>query len=177
MKIYISYNLQHNTQEVLQLQRNLEAQGHVVLKYTKGSEYDPELLENSDVVIFLLPRKTVFMDRNMLRRYDIGKGQTNELETVTRLEIPFYFMEDSEPYLTLQTKNLCNKIYNLTPIDGGVDYYRHSSLVVKLTDFKHIDFTNLTLRNKVEILKSSWRNEIKSSTPQIPTTRKKLLIR
>ena len=176
MKIYISYNLQHNTQEVLQLQRNLEAQGHVVLKYTKGSEYDPELLENSDVVIFLLPRKTVFMDRNMLRRYDIGKGQTDELETVTRLEIPFYFMEDSEPYLTLQTKNLCNKIYNLTPIDDGVDYYRHSSLVVKLTDFKHIDFTNLTLRNRVEILKSSWRNE-PQSTPQIPTTRKKLLIR
>lgn len=176
MKIYISYNLQHNTQEVLQLQRNLEAQGHVVLKYTKGSEYDPELLENSDVVIFLLPRKTVLMDRNMLRRYYIGKGQTNELETVTRLEIPFYFMEDLEPYLTLQTKNLCNKIYNLTPIDDGVDYYRHSSLVVKLTDFKHIDFTNLTLRNRVEILKSSWRNE-PQSTPQIPTTRKKLLIR
>ena len=176
MKIYISYNLQHNTQEVLQLQRNLEAQGHVVLKYTKGSEYNPELLENSDVVIFLLPRKTIFMNRNMLRIYDIGKGQTNELETVTRLEIPFYFMEDSEPYLTLQTKNLCNKIYNLTPIDDGVDYYRHSSLVVKLTDFKHIDFTNLTLRNRVEILKSSWRNE-PQSTPQIPTTRKKLLIR
>lgn len=176
MKIYISYNLQHNTQEVLQLQRNLEAQGHVVLKYTKGSEYYPELLKNSDVVIFLLPRKTVFMDRNMLRRYDIGKGQTNELEIVTRLEIPFYFMEDSEPYLTLQTKDLCNKIYNLTPIDDGVDYYRHSSLVVKLTDFKHIDFTNLTLRNRVEILKSSWRNE-PQSTPQIPTTRKKLLIR
>ena len=177
MKIYISYNLQHNTQEVLQLQRNLKDQGHVVLKYTKGSEYDPELLENSDVVIFLLPRDVIYTERGNFIRYDIGKGQSEEIERVQELQIPYYFMEDTESYLTLKTTVLYNKVSSISLINNGEHYYRYAGLVIKKTESKKIDFTNLTLRNRVEILKSPWRDEPQSSILQIPVTRKKLLIR